>query len=221
MNVGVGAISRGSSSATRDNGNCNGNFGHDGYTVQGLCCQGFAGTWADIDADPCVKCIAARFAARALPPSRDNQRASCAADRCEEPSGDSDAGSQRRRHECEGDMSRSFGECCIAFPNNNSSLKFDRGSLHRHLEAGDGDKPTERELSSDLRRSPIGINRSCNSLVASPFPRFQRRRSVGSSSISCSLLPAVCASDAHTHTGRPDGLRRNLLIPSGLKPILI
>ena len=193
MNVGVGAISRGSSSATRDNGNCNGNFGHDGYTVQGLCCQGFAGTWADIDADPCVRCIAARFAARAPPPSRDNQRASCAADRCEESSGDIDAGSQRRRHEYEGEVSRSVGESGTVFPNN----------------------------SSDLRRSPIGINRSCNSLVASPFPRFQRRRSVGSSSISCSHLPAVCASDAHTHTGRPDGLRRNLLIPSGLKPILI
>ena len=67
-NMEVGAISRSSSSNTQENGNFMGILGSDGYTVQGLCCQGFAGSWADLDEEPCARCL--RRWARAPPSHR-------------------------------------------------------------------------------------------------------------------------------------------------------
>ena len=83
---------------------------------------------------------------------------------------------------------------------NLSALESNRGSLHRHLEAGDGDKPAGRAFLGhrNRRRSRKGINRSCNSEGISSVMWIRRRRSADCSSKF--LRPR--ASDAHVQPYR-------------------
>ena len=119
---------------------------------------------------------------------------------------------------------RAHSSVCSVSVVNGGTLKSNRGSLHRHLEGSDGDKPAGRVLSDNWhrRRSRIGMNRSCYLFGVSSASWIRRRRSVGCGSKFLGtrasnahaqsyrrrthLQPSVHAPSAHTHTFT---LRRN------------